>query len=224
MKELSIFVDESGDFGEFDSRAPFYILSLVFHDQKVDIKDDLTLLESEMRNIGWSDHCIHAGPIIRAENEYKECSLHERQQIIRRLMTFTRKLDIRYKSIYVEKKKELDEIELTGKLSRQLADLVRQNTNFFAEYDIVKVYYDNGQTQVTKILVSVFTTLLNNVKFIKVIPSDYRLFQVADLICTLKLTELKLERHILSKSEQYFFQDDRTFRKNYLKPLAKKQL
>lgn len=224
MKELSIFVDESGDFGEFDSRAPFYILSLVFHDQKVDIKDDLTLLESEMRNIGWSDHCIHAGPIIRAEYEYKECSLHERQQIIRRLMTFTRKLDIRYKSIYVEKKKELDEIELTGKLSRQLADLVRQNTNFFAEYDIVKVYYDNGQTQVTKILVSVFTTLLNNVKFIKVIPSDYRLFQVADLICTLKLTELKLERHILSKSEQYFFQDDRTFRKNYLKPLDKKQL
>jgi len=224
MKELSIFVDESGDFGEFDSRAPFYILSLVLHDQKVDIKDDLTLLESEMRNIGWPDHCIHAGPIIRAEYEYKECSLHERQQIIRRLMTFTRKLDIRYKSIYVEKKKGLDEIELTGKLSRQLADLVRQNTNFFTEYDIVKVYYDNGQTQVTKILVSVFTTLLNNVKFIKVIPSDYRLFQVADLICTLKLTELKLERHILSKSEQYFFQDDRTFRKNYLKPLDKKQL
>ena len=224
MKELSIFVDESGDFGEFDSRAPFYILSLVLHDQKVDIKDDLTLLESEMRNIGWPDHCIHAGPIIRAEYEYKECSLHERQQIIRRLMTFTRKLDIRYKSIYVEKKKGLDEIELTGKLSRQLADLVRQNTDFFTEYDIVKVYYDNGQTQVTKILVSVFTTLLNNVKFIKVIPSDYRLFQVADLICTLKLTELKLERHILSKSEQYFFQDDRTFRKNYLKPLDKKQL
>lgn len=217
-------MDESGDFGEFDSRAPFYILSLVLHDQKVDIKDDLTLLESEMRNIGWPDHCIHAGPIIRAEYEYKECSLHERQQIIRRLMTFTRKLDIRYKSIYVEKKKELDEIELTGKLSRQLADLVRQNTNFFAEYDIVKVYYDNGQTQVTKILVSVFTTLLNNVKFIKVIPSDYRLFQVADHICTVKLTELKLERHILSKSEQYFFQDDRTFRKNYLKPLDKKQL
>jgi len=224
MKELSIFVDESGDFGEFDSRTPFYILSLVLHDQKVDIKDDLTLLESEMRNIGWPDHCIHAGPIIRAEYEYKECSLHERQQIIRHLMTFTRKLDIRYKSIYVEKKKGLDEIELTGKLSRQLADLVRQNTDFFTEYDIVKVYYDNGQTQVTKILVSVFTTLLNNVKFIKVIPSDYRLFQVADLICTLKLTELKLERHILSKSEQYFFQDDRTFRKNYLKPLDKKQL
>ena len=224
MKELSIFVDESGDFGEYDSRAPFYILSLVFHDQRLDINDDLAFLESEMRNIGWPNHCVHAGPIIRAEYEYKECSLYERQQIIRRLMTFTRKLDIRFKAIYVEKKKGSDEIEITGNLSRQLADLVRQNMNIFSEYDVVKVYYDNGQTEVTKILVSVFTTLLNNVKFIKVIPSDYRLFQVADLICTLKLTELKLERHILSKSEQYFFQDDRTFKKNYIKPLTKKQL
>lgn len=52
MKELSIFVDESGDFGEYDPRAPFYILSLVLHDQSIDIRNDLAILESEMRNIG----------------------------------------------------------------------------------------------------------------------------------------------------------------------------
>ena len=46
MKELSVFVDESGDFGEYDFRAPFYILSLVFHDQRIDINDDLAFLES----------------------------------------------------------------------------------------------------------------------------------------------------------------------------------
>ena len=224
MKELSIFVDESGDFGEFDPRAPFYILSLVIHDQRVSISDDLSLLESEMRNIGWPNHCVHAGPIIRAEHEYKEISLYERQQIIRRLMTFTRKLEIRYKALFVEKRKGTDEIAITGMLSKQLADFIRQNESFFNGYDTVKVYYDNGQTEVTKILVSVFTTLLSNVVFIKVIPSEYRLFQVADLICTLKLTELKLDKKTLSKSEQYFFQDERTFRKNYLKPLVKKEM
>lgn len=224
MKELSIFVDESGDFGEFDPRAPFYILSLVIHDQRISISDDLSLLESEMRNIGWPNHCVHAGPIIRAEHEYKEISLYERQQIIRRLMTFTRKLEIRYKALFVEKRKGTDEIAITGMLSKQLADFIRQNESFFNGYDIVKVYYDNGQTEVTKILVSVFTTLLSNVVFIKVIPSEYRLFQVADLICTLKLTELKLDKKTLSKSEQYFFQDERTFRKNYLKPLVKKEM
>ena len=65
---------------------------------------------------------------------------------------------------------------------------------------------------------------MENVEFRKVIPADYRLFQVADLICTLKLTELKMENHLLSKSEIYFFNDERTLKKNYLKPLSKKEL
>lgn len=224
MKELSIFVDESGDFGEYDPRAPFYILSLVLHDQSIDIRNDLAILESEMRNIGWPNHCVHAGPIIRAEYEYKDYSLGERQQILKRLMTFTRKLDVRFKSIYVEKRKGSDEIDITAKLSRQPAGFIRENPFLFSDYDVVKVYYDNGQTEVTKILVSVFSTLLDDVQFVRVIPSEYRLFQVADLICTIKLTELKMNRHMLSKSERYFFQGDRTFKKNYLKPLDKKQL
>ena len=52
MKELSIFVDESGDFGEYDVRAPYYIISLVMHEQNKDITVDLQKLENEMRNIG----------------------------------------------------------------------------------------------------------------------------------------------------------------------------
>ena len=78
--------------------------------------------------------------------------------------------------------------------------------------------------EVTRILSSVFNALLENVEFRKVIPADYILLQVADLISTLKLTELKMENHLLSKSEIYFFNDERTLKKNYLKPLSKKEL
>lgn len=46
MKELSIFVDESGDFGEYDYRAPYYIISMVLHDQEKDILPDLKKLEN----------------------------------------------------------------------------------------------------------------------------------------------------------------------------------
>ena len=67
MKELSVFVDESGDFGEYDYHSPFYIISLVFHDQVYDI--------------GWAKHCIHAGPIIRSEEEYRGVTLDERRKI-----------------------------------------------------------------------------------------------------------------------------------------------
>ena len=31
MKELSIFIDESGDFGEYDYHSTWYIVTMVFH-------------------------------------------------------------------------------------------------------------------------------------------------------------------------------------------------
>ncbi len=42
-----------------------------------------------------------------------------------------------------------------------------------------------------RILTSVFSILFNNVEFRKVQPSDYKLFQVADLICTWELLAMK---------------------------------
>ena len=203
--ELSVFVDESGDFGEYDYHAPYYIISLVFHNQSNDIQFDLSHFNDELAYLNLSNHCVHAGPIIRSEEEYKGMSLDERRKILKKLMAFIRHIDISYKTIYIEKKHIKDSIEATGKLSKQ-------------------IYYDNGQVEVTRVLSSVFNALLENVEFRKVIPSQYRLFQVADLICTLKLTELKLENHTLSKSEKAFFEDERTLKKNYLKPIKKKEL
>lgn len=48
MKELSIFIDESGDFGEYDYRSPWYIVTMVFHDQQVSIQEPLEYLEKEL--------------------------------------------------------------------------------------------------------------------------------------------------------------------------------
>ena len=48
MKELSIFVDESGDFGDYDYRSPYYILTMVFHDQAVNISNDLQQLQESI--------------------------------------------------------------------------------------------------------------------------------------------------------------------------------
>ena len=224
MKELSIFVDESGDLGEYDFHAPYYIISMILHDQSYDMQGELIALEESLSRLGWKDHCVHAGPIIRSEEEYKGHDLLDRQRILKRMMSFVRHLDIKFKSIYIEKKHVNDPIEATGRLSKQLAAYIRDNMEFFCSYDRVKVYYDNGQVEVTRILSSVFNALLENVEFRKVLPADYRLFQVADLICTLKLTELKANVHTLSKSEKMFFGDERTLKKNYIKPLNQKEM
>lgn len=224
MKELSIFVDESGDFGEYDYHAPYYIISMVLHNQQDDISNELQVLERELNNLGLPNHCIHSGPVIRSEEEYRGYDLADRKRMLMKLMTFIRHLDIQFKSIYIEKKHIEDSVEATGKLSKKLALFIRENYTFFCNFDMVKIYYDNGQVEITRILSSVFNALLENAEFRKVIPADYRLFQVADFICTLKLTELKMENHRLSKSELSFFGDERTLKKNYLKPLAKKEM
>ena len=224
MSELSIFIDESGDFGQYDYRSPYYIVSMVFHNQKIDLSESIKKLEYELAYLNLEQHCIHAGPIIRAEEEYHHMSIEDRKKVFKRMVGFVRKVDVRCESFYIEKKHVADGIEASGKLSKIIANFIREHYEFFLSFEIVKLYYDNGQVELNKILAAVFSTLLDNVEFRKVIPSDYRLFQVADLVCTLKLVELKLDNHILSKSEIRFFENDRILKKNYLKPISNKRL
>ena len=49
MKELSIFIDESGDFGEITERPAYYLVTLLFHDQKNDIASNVKKLEIRFR-------------------------------------------------------------------------------------------------------------------------------------------------------------------------------
>lgn len=224
MRELSIFIDESGDFGQYDYHSPYYIISMILHDQEKDVSKEIGKLENELSILNLENHCIHSGPIIRAEEEYHYMDINDRRKIFKRMMSFVRSIDVKCESFYIEKKHIGNSIEAAGRLSKVIAVFIREHYELFLSFDNIKIYYDNGQVELNKILAAVFSTLLDNVEFRKVIPSDYRLFQVADLVCTLKLVELKLENHTLSKSEKNFFESDRILRKNYLKTIANKKI
>ncbi len=66
----------------------------------------------------------------------------------------------------------------------------------YLAFDIIKMYYDNGQAEVSKILSSVSNALFPKPVFRKVMLSKYKLFQAADLLCTLELVMLKLENNM----------------------------
>ena len=100
--------------------------------------------------------------------------------------------------------------------------LLKDKMEKLMSYDRIVIYYDYGQMQLTKILVSVFNTILSNVEFRKVIPANYKLFQSADLLCTLELLSMKAQRKMLSKSELLFFNSTRNLEKSYLLSLRKK--
>lgn len=64
---LSIFIDESGDFGEYSKLSPYYMVGMVFHEQSVEISEDIAILDRHIRELGFPPHAVHMGPLIRRE-------------------------------------------------------------------------------------------------------------------------------------------------------------
>ena len=223
-KILSVFIDESGDFGSYDSHSPYYIVAMVLHDQHNEITANLRDFETHMRNIGYGQHAVHTVPLIRRESVYKNDLVENRKRLFHALFHFLRKLNIKYTCAKINKFNCPDVTAMTAKLSNELIHIIHSHESFWNSFDHVIIYYDNGQVELTKILTSVFRTLYTNVEFRKVKPVDYKLFQIADLICTMELLSKKAESNSFSKSELEFFNNIRNFKKNYLKHIRRKYL
>lgn len=224
MSELSIFVDESGDFGCYQKHAPYYIITMVLHDQNVDITEEIKKLDISLERLGYSDgQAIHTEPLIRREAPYQEYLPNERRAIFSKLYYFTLNCDVRYKS-FVYRKSEFDDIfKLEARMARELSRFIRENLAYFQDFEKVILYYDNGQHELNRILNTVLATELADYEVRKVMPNDYKLFQVADLICTLLLLEQKMCDRELSRSEKLLFHSKRDLKKDFLKGIHKKE-
>lgn len=223
-KILSVFIDESGDFGPYEAHAPYYLVAMVLHNQDVNISDNIASFDTHLQNLGYVQHAVHTGPLIRRESVYENDLMEDRKKLFNALFHFSRKLDIPYTCAKIRKSECPDVITMTAKLSKEIANILRANESFWNSFERVIIYYDNGQIELTKILTSVFNTLYTHVEFRKVKPVDYKLFQVADLICTLELLSEKASAGTFSASELEFFGNARDFKKNYLKHIVKKHL
>lgn len=95
-KVLSVFVDESGDFGQYNPLSPNYYVAMVLHNQEVDITKSISALEKQMSNWGYPKHAIHTGPLIRRESFYKNDLRENRKALFNALYHFTRVIDIKY--------------------------------------------------------------------------------------------------------------------------------
>ena len=191
VKEISIFVDESGSFSPFDSdpNSPYYILCMVFHDQADDIFQEIEKLREAFRQTGLdADHTVHGCfKLFKPYNSGNE-AIHDT-------------------------------------LLQEIVDFLISHRDDFNASERIKVYYDDGQAQVTALLKEAFAIYSAKVEFATdVQPSRYRLFQAADVICTLELAKAKLLAFgSISESEERFFGGVKNFKKNYLKPLSRKE-
>jgi hypothetical protein len=218
---LSIFTDETGDGG---TNSSYYIVTLVFHDQSKDINAQIERLSTELDNLGFPlGTAVHTYPIIRKEGEYANLPLELRRKMIDKLVTFTRRCDITYRSFGVRKREYPDRLKMMGRLSREMALFFRNHAECFLGFDRVLAYYDNGQADITNMTNTLFNAFFFDVEFKKAFPSDYRLSQAADLLCTAELLAMKAEDNKLTKSDLIFFESRRRILKDYVKTLRAKR-
>jgi hypothetical protein len=169
-------------------------------------------------------NAVHTGPLIRREEEYKDLDVSVRRQVFQRLFTFARASKTTYHSFVADKRHVTSSKELSDIISKQIRSFLLEHLAYFQSYDRVVLHYDFGQAELTKILVNAFTDILSGVEVCKVLPADFRLFQAADLLCTLELLAQKAENKSLTRSELNFFHSERDLTRTYIKPIRKKQI
>jgi hypothetical protein len=205
VRVLSVFTDEAGNFGQFEAHNRFYALTLVFHDQEDEIDEDVRKLDEAL---GHTEHvagsAVHATPLIRQDENYSNLGIDERRKQFFKLVGFTRKCKVSYWTVLFNKQ-EYDGFALVARIAIVLSRFLRENLKFFQGFDCVNVYYDNGQAEISGILRSAFGEELTGIEFRVINPAEYKLAQVADLICTLEMLAIKQDNKVLTASDKMFF-------------------
>lgn len=224
MKKLSIFIDESGDFGEVTERPAYYLVTLLFHDQKNEITANVKKLEDSTKNSGFDFEYIHTGPVIRREDVLAGLSIDERRKLLFKMLNFIVSSPVTYEVAVVNRKEASDKITLSGRLGREITNIIQKHKAFLDRFDKIIVYYDNGQIELGAILNTVFSIHFTNVEFRKAEPQKYRLLQAADFICSMELLRIKKAENRLSKSEKQFFYKPQELKKTFFRTVDKKRL
>lgn len=206
MKELNIFIDESGDFGVNDKASDLYVVSFVYLSSLDNIEPFLNALKKRLNKLQFTK-MIHTADLIRHKGDYKDLSINQRRKIFTAIYQFGRKSPIKLKSIIVNKKYTDTYKLLKKQLTMELNESISNNLKYFQKFDKIIIYYDNGQSQLTSILEDVFKNF--NISFI----SDFdktkeKLFQVADMLTFMDKYYYKFKHKLyISKNEKIFFEN-----------------
>lgn len=57
-------------FGPYEIRAPYYLVSMILHNQHIDITDNIKVFDAHLSNLGYQHQAIHTGPLIRRKSVY----------------------------------------------------------------------------------------------------------------------------------------------------------
>lgn len=219
-KQLSIYIDETGDFGPYDSNTKIYGVGFVLCEDLDKCDPYLRQFHRRLQSKEAGEFPIHVGPIIRREGPYINL-LHEE-----RLLLFDAIFDLLLESpinvLYTMVRKSEKDTDM--EMAKALSNLVRDNLEYFNSFEKIIIYYDNGQSQLKSLLLGIFSANFLNFEMVLARQSEHPFMQLADLVSSLALLNYKVKEGNLSKSENEFFAGRRNLKKVYLSGLKIKAL
>lgn len=227
VREISVFVDESGSYDANESSSEYFLVCMVFHDQDESISAGVAKLNETLISQGLErETCLHCGPLIRRENEFAAMEREERRGLFYKMLSFIHNSPFGYRCFAVDKRYISLVEQIRDSLLRDMKEFLIHESSGFSEYDAIKIYYDNGQDVVKAILREAFDFVSSKVQFVPTVtPQKYRLFQVADFICSIELIARKIvDGKAMSLSEYKFFGGVRPFTRNVLRQIKAKEL
>ena len=221
--DCSIFVDETGGEG---GQSRYYAVTLVFHDQSDNIAPMIERYESALRSRGLPDLPFHASPLMNGHDGYANLDLCARKGLFTAFFIMLQHLPVRYRTFLYRRSEYVDNAALTNRLRRDITVFLFDELEYFQAFDRVKIYYDDAQRIVTRSLHAAIEYALSKegLMYRDASPSQYRLSQVADMICTLELTAQKYRARESTSTDEKFFGSAGAFKNNYMKQLKRKRL
>lgn len=223
MRELSIFIDESGDIGDC---SEYYLVTFILHDQSTDISEGILKYREALGNAGLPEKTFHFAPVLRGHEQYENLDIERRKGYLIRFHILVEKMPFRYFTLSYRKSAHASVYTLAESIEKDLIRFFQEHLAFFQRYDRIKVYYDNGQRVVTHAVHRAVRACLaqSAAVYREALPRDYYLSQVADYVCGIELAALRYERHVDNPTDHRFFGDKRNFSRNYLRKVRKKLL
>lgn len=181
-------------------------------------------LEHYLAALGYPRHAIHTAPLIRREGDYQFLNMEQRKKLFNLLFRFARKCPIHFFTALVRKSESPDSDVLEAKITKEIKAKLESQLDYWRSFDKIIIYYDNGQKPLKRILNILFNTIFANVEVRKICPADYKLFQVADLVCTLEHIKAKIDIGQFSNSESEFFSSRHQFKKDFWRKINVQRL
>lgn len=201
----------------------YYLLTVVFHDQGEDVRQYFDRYEQDLSAKGLPDIPMHASPLLNGHGDYEDIDPKTRKRLLMSFLFMARRLPIRFHTFSYRKSEYPDPVALEGRIKRDLVNLLFDHLAYFQSFESVKIYYDGARHEVTQALRAAVSYALSKeaIVYRDANYRDFRLFQVADLLCTLELTGIKYENHAETATDRRAFGDARSFNRNFMRKFDK---